>query len=261
MKEFNYNKYIKKYSFENLKWNSKYYFDTNEKQLAILSNSWKSLIYSNYDSFEFKQKLQKDSIETIVVLEYFTPVLKETELLKKDEFSYAYIFKVTSKMIEKSNIIDLLKSNPKYQKILTANQKYSIKVFWKNLFYCLLDWTFWMSPIEYYEGWEQSLNSKEHISKGWPYDLLNKELESKFCNSWYKIYISNKEKFWQWRYEGLSIIDKDNKPISIKNLKENNPSLFYELFFFIYNFLNNYNLENPLTSYDYEKEWMNYFLD
>jgi len=252
MKDYNYEKYLKKYRFEplNKHLNDSDFFDTDKKQIAVMSNFVRPLKYYDSEISNAKKRLEVGKIDSVVVIEYFNPVLSDTEPLKEDEFSYAFVYAIN--FLRNNSELEFVKGTEYYKKIMEKNTKFSIKFFSKNWFYCLLDGTWWISPIEYYETWERKLKWIDSFKEG-PYDLLNKELKNNFKDKWLDCYIINKEKFWEWRFEYLNL--------NLSNLKKENPPIFYELFYYIFNYLNNYTLNNPLTRYDEGKELISLFLD
>jgi len=88
-----------------------------------------------------------------------------------------------------------------------------------------------------------------------PYDLMTEYINLELKESNYNninIYITNKEKYGEWRFEHFSIRKSNNEEIT----KEEKAFIYYIAEIFMKRFLQ----KNPFTTFDFKDEWKNNFI-
>lgn len=222
-----------------------------------------------------KELFDKDNI--VFLLNYY-----------KDGKNYYYLFIWTDISSKENNFLNRYNINETDLNFVNwtikeTQDKHSILIFKEGNFISFNGiWHYWLSPIEYYLKWKNEMEWKEIFNKEllkWPYDYISKritsDLKKELNTLWYKeFYISNKEKFWSWRYEKSYVIKKEisvfkriynffgfknnyNQYISISEIS--NLDIFYKIYYLFDKYMSEYRDLNPLTSFDYEEEWKNSF--
>lgn len=230
--------YMKIYKYENETINSVLSRFKKEKDIDFI-NKYKNIIFD----------------ENIVILlyDYIINWIQDYKLF------FAYKNESESFNI---NYLDRYHVDPSDLKIIDtiekeSNKNQSLLIFEKGNFHCFNEWnTFWISPIEYYMKRKWWFN--EDLLE-WPYSYINKKLLLNIENlDLTNIYISNKEKYWEWRFEDIIIYNKhSNNSISIREYKDS--CLFYQLYFKIDKYMIEYLELNPFTTIEDHNEWKRVF--
>lgn len=214
-------------------------------------------LYNDYD-INFINKYEEILFNkdiAIIVLDYISN-------LDNKRYYNTYICqrnKRENNFLNEYKILNINDYDIKANDIISNSKDFSILIFNNDYFYSFVNWINWYAPIEYY------LNHRWIIdNRWWVYTYINDMINNEFKNDlekiWYKsIYISNKEKWGEWRFENIYLVTKDDDFISINNIKDISPLIYYKVYFVIDNYIRNYKKEFPLSSIEDENEWKRAF--
>jgi len=179
----------------------------------------------------------------------------------KDNQNYTYIFtgkdsNIDSLSKQDREIVDKILSNNNSQ---NKDNKFSFAFvsIQKNYFNAFIDWFYWYSPIEYYIQWkiEQENNLEKNYDTISPYKYITEQINKEISKDWYEAYITHKEKYWRWVYEGIRI-DNINRPLDLLKVNE---GLFYTIYYIFEKSKIDYERKLIFVQYDYYDEWKNDF--
>jgi len=195
--------------------------------LYVLDIKINNIIYSDYR----KNKAFKGTDDFIKFMK------TQTEYINWEEYNYEDLF---NKNIE--------------------NSSYAIRIFQLGDLSCFFDWTYWISPSEYWNNWYNKIKNEKILNTESPYQYVNKHIKNLFWKN-YEVFISSKEKFWQWVYERLYIHNKliiewkhNEKYLYTYQLKKDKK--YYKLYFYIDQLLNKYIYEiEPFSNIENINQW------
>lgn len=237
-----------------------------QKKWESILNYFNDLYYQNwgYYSDDITKLFNKKNVNWFFIIEYYKKDLNNN-INQKKYYYIDYLYKNKS-MDEKDFFPELIQNW-----ILDNPNIWSwIHCFWKESYFT--GRTSWLAPIQYYYQQNPVLEKKEYDSKNIhsiisnktmsPFDLmtdyLNLILKKDLKDAWLEVYVWNKEKYWEWRFEWF-YLTKDTNYERVSNIFKTNFPLYSALYFHANSFFNQYLKENPFTWFDILYEWRDYW--